>query len=171
MLFRLLTLLPVFLLAFAAYPAAHAQEAVPGFRSTELPLPRYVSIRSDKAYARAGPALRYPIKWIYKRDGLPVEIVQEFDNWRKIRDFEGEEGWVHMSLLSGERTALVMGDALVSMREGFSQNARLVARIEPMVVASLEKCSEGWCRIEAGGYRGWVQRNSLWGIYENEELN
>lgn len=169
--FRVLTVLAVVVLGLSAATVTHAEEPVQGFRSTDLPLPRYVSLRSDKVYARAGPALRYPIKWIYKRNGLPVEIVQEFDNWRKVRDYEGEEGWVHTSLLSGERTALVWGDALVPMREGFSNNARLIARVEPMVVAALDKCSENWCRIETGGYRGWVERNFLWGIYEDEDLN
>lgn len=149
-----------------------AQAAIPGFAAEGRPVPRYVSLRSDKVYVRAGPAMRYPIKWIYKRAGMPVEIVQEFDNWRKVRGIDGEEGWVHQSMLSGERTVLIrkVQDDLVPMREGFSAGARMTARLEPMVVASIDKCAGDWCRVEAGGYRGWVQRNFLWGIYDSEEF-
>ncbi len=150
---------------------AVAEDSVPGFRSTDLPLPRFVSLRSDKVYVRTGPALRYPIKWVYKREEMPVEIVQEFDSWRKITDFEGEAGWIHQSLLSGERTVLIQSDDLVPLREGFSSESRMMARLEPDVVAIVDKCISEWCRIEAEGYRGWVQRNFLWGIYEDEELN
>jgi len=150
-----------------------AEEVVAGgFRDTELPLPRFVSLRSDKVYVRAGPALRYPIKWIYKRENLPVEIIQEFESWRKVKGFDGDEGWIHKSLLSGERTVLVKeSDDLIPMREGFSHEARMIARLEPSVVARVDKCSQAWCLIRAGGYHGWVERNLLWGIYEDEELN
>ena len=152
--------------------AESAEEPVQGFRSTELPLPRFVSLRSDKVYVRTGPALRYPIKWIYKRDSMPVEIVQEFENWRKVKGFDGEQGWIHQSLLSGERSVIITGASeLIPMREGFNDKARLVAQLEPQVIASLDKCSGDWCRVETGGYRGWVARNFLWGIYEDEELN
>lgn len=144
---------------------------VQNLRATDLPLPRYVTIRSDKAYVRSGPALRYPIKWVYKRKGFPVEIVQEFDHWRKIRDFDGEEGWVHKSLMSGERSVIIMGEDLVEMREGFSQDARLVAKLEPNVIASLEKCIDDWCYLAVEGYSGWVERNLLWGIYAREKLD
>lgn len=175
---RLLTILLVLGLGLF-FPAAviaadpdPKEEAVQGFRTTDLPLPRFVSLRSDKVYVRAGPALRYPIKWIYKRANMPVEIIQEFDNWRKIKGFDGEEGWIHQSLLSGERTVLIKEAAdLVPLREGFSSQARMIARIEPQVVANIDQCAGEWCRIETGGYRGWVQRNFLWGIYEDEELN
>lgn len=141
-------------------------------RSTELPLPRYVSLRSDMVYVRAGPDYRYPIKWIFRREGMPVEIVQEFDHWRKVRGIDGDDGWVHQSMLSGERTVLIKSEQdPVPMREGVDKNARMIARLEPLVVAGVEKCDDQWCRIEASGYRGWVQRNFLWGIYESEELN
>lgn len=173
MTFRFLKILLLLVcLGLFAPAASHAEEAVQGFRVTDLPLPRFVSLRSDKVYVRAGPALRYPIKWIYKRDAMPVEIVQEFENWRKVKGVDDEAGWIHQSLLSGERTVLIKkAEDLVPMREGFSRDARMVARLEPQVVAGLDKCSGHWCRIEAGGYRGWVEKNFLWGIYEDENLN
>lgn len=148
-----------------------AQDSLQGFRTTNLPLPRYVSLTSDKVYVRTGPALRYPIKWVYKRENLPVEIIQEFDVWRKVRDYEGEEGWIHQSLLSGERTVLIDSIGIVPMREGFSHDSDMVARLEPMVVASLDKCTDDWCHLESHGYKGWVERKYIWGIYGDEELN
>lgn len=158
-------------------PHSRADEPVEGFRSDSgMPLPRFVSLRSDKVYVRAGPALRYPIRWIYKRTGMPVEIIQEFEGWRKVNGFDGEEGWIHESLLSGERMVLVRTpdtdpEGLVPMREGSNKDSRMIARIEPMVVAGVEKCEDEWCRIKTDGYRGWVERNFLWGIYPDEDLN
>lgn len=163
-----------FALPAAATQAQEAASAAQGAAKTGesgLPIPRFVSLDSDKVYVRAGPALRYPIRWVYKRKGLPVEIIQEFESWRKIRDFEGEEGWIHTSLLSGKRTVLFTGDDLVPLREGFSANARVVAKIEPRVVAGLSKCIDDWCRVEKDGYKGWVERKSLWGIYDDENLD
>ncbi len=174
--FRGLLILALLLCAgFLAPPPARAEEMPKpsgNFRSTDLPLPRYVSLRSDMVYVRAGPDLRYPIKWIFRREGMPVEIVQEFEHWRKIKAIDGGEGWVHQSMLSGERKVLIKSESdPVPLREGFTKNARMIARIEPMVVAGVDKCDSGWCRIEASGYRGWVERNFLWGIYDDEELN
>lgn len=151
--------------------AQGAADPVPSFRDTNLKLPRWAALQGEKTYVRAGPGLRYPIKWIFRKRSLPVEIVQEFDSWRKIRDWEGGEGWVHQSLLTGARTAMVRGDMLVPLRDGPDTERRMIARMEPMVVASIERCTPGWCRVQADGFRGWVQRNFLWGIYEDEELN
>lgn len=167
----------VAVLMFLAPHVAMAQddqpsgEIVKGFRTTDLPLPRYVSLRSEKTYVRTGPALRYPIKWVYKQKGLPVEIIQEFDAWRKVRDYEGDTGWIHQSLLTGKRTVLVNNAEPIAVREGFNEDAKMVARFEPLVIAHLEKCTEGWCEISAEGYEGWSKRKYLWGIYDSEELD
>lgn len=164
---RVFIFILMLLLSFPAF----AEEPVKGFRDTDLPLPRFVSLKSDRVYVRAGPAMRYPIKWVYKRGGAPVEIVQEFEAWRKIRDVEGEEGWVHQTLLSGSRAALVQGEDIVLMRDKPDEKARLVARLEPEVVARIEKCDKDWCKLDAAGFRGWVERKSIWGIYDKEVLN
>lgn len=166
-----LLLLSIFMMLFVPLAALAQDEEIQGFRTTDLPLPRYVSLRSEKTYVRTGPALRYPIKWVYKQENLPVEIIQEFDAWRKVKDFEGDVGWIHQSLLSGERSVLIDHVEPVSMREGFSHDATLVARLEPTVVAQLETCVEEWCRVETHGYNGWIERKYLWGIYESEELD
>lgn len=168
---RLFTIILLALIALSA--PANAEETINGsaIKTSGMPLPRFVSLKSDKVYVRTGPSVRYPIRWIYQKSDIPVEIVEEFDVWRKIRDSEGEGGWVSQTLLSGERTALVKGEDLAPVREDDSEDARMVARLEPGVVARIEQCEPAWCRVSAGGFKGWISRNSLWGIYENEELN
>jgi SH3-like domain-containing protein len=156
-----------------ATSAAPATAAINGsaIKTSGLPLPRFVSLKSDKVYVRTGPSVRYPIRWIYQKADLPVEIVEEFDTWRKIRDSQGEGGWVSQTLLSGERTALVKGADLAPVREDPAAESRMLARFESGVIANIDQCEAAWCRVSAGGYKGWIERNSLWGIYENEELN
>lgn len=167
-----LLILPGLVPAFGGVAFAQAEtQAVPSFRDTNLRLPRWASLQGEKTYVRAGPGLKYPIKWIFKKQALPVEIVQEFDSWRKIRDYEGDEGWVHQTLLTGARSVMVRADGLVSMREAERADARLVARVEPAVVARVERCTPAWCKVSVDGFRGWIERNSLWGIYEEEILN
>lgn len=140
-------------------------------KGTGLPLPRFVSISSDKAYVRSGPAPRYPVKWIYKKSGLPVEVTQEFDVWRKIKDINGDEGWINRALLSDRRYIIVKADSAIDMRERAGEDARVMARLEPGVIASLSKCDQRWCSVTSGGFSGWVERKFLWGIYAREEIN
>ena len=141
------------------------------FNSSGLPIPRFVSLRSDKVFVRTGPALRYPIKWVFVRAGMPIEIVQEFDTWRKIRDIEGEEGWIHQSLLSGRRNAIITAeDGLVLYRKT-SIEAKPVALLEKGVQVSLEECLADWCRVDAGDFSGWAEKKSLYGVYDTEELD
>ena len=150
---------------------AKAETIPPELQGSGLPLPRFVSIASDKAFVRSGPAPRYPIKWIYKKEGFPVEIIQEFDVWRKVRDVDGDEGWINKALLSDKRFVIIRNDEPIDMREGMGMDARAMARLEPGVIARLKKCDEGWCNISAGGFDGWVQRKILWGIYAQEEIH
>ena len=140
------------------------------FHTSGLPLPRFVSLNKDKVFVRTGPALRYPIKWAFRKKGLPVEITQEFDTWRKIRDSEGEEGWIHQSLLSGRRTALVTEETGAYLLRRLSAGARPTALLEPGVIVSLNKCQENWCHGQVDGFKGWIERKSIWGIYAVEEL-
>lgn len=154
-------------------PSSYAQTELgtPSFRATNLPLPRFVSLSADEVNVRTGPALRYPIRWVFKKNGLPVEIVQEFDHWRKIRDRDGDEGWVHKSLLSSKRGVIVVADGLVDMRSRKMGEGRMVARLEPGLIIRVDECEKYWCRLEKDGYRGWVERKFVWGIYEHEFLN
>lgn len=147
-----------------------AEDVPPEMRGSGLPLPRFVSISSEKAYVRSGPAPRYPIKWVYKKDGLPVEIIQEFDVWRKVRDNAGDEGWINKALLSDRRSVIIRGDQIVDMREDAAASSRVMAQLEPGVIARLQKCDSGWCRLSVGGFEGWVERKALWGVYPQETI-
>ena len=82
-----------------------SQKESKAFRSTEYPLPRFVSLRSDEVYVRTGPGQKYPVQWIFRKKDVPVEIILEYDVWRKVKDYDGHEGWVHKTLLSGKRTS------------------------------------------------------------------
>jgi SH3-like domain-containing protein len=131
-----------------------------------LPVPRFVSLRFDAAAGRAGPSEEHPISWMYQRAGLPVQVVAETPDWRRVRDPGGEEVWMHRRLLSGRRAvrALEASDMLARPEV----EAALVARIEPGALLWLERCRAGWCRLEADGQRGWAQAAGFWGVYANE---
>ncbi len=141
------------------------------FRSTPYPLPRFVSLRSDEVFVRTGPGPRYPVKWIFKKEGLPVEIILEFENWRKIRDYEGQTGWVHHSLLSGRRTGLVRADDAAELYKKPDTTAPKLALFEPNAAIALEDCRSQWCKVQGEGYSGWMQRKFIWGIYEDEIID
>ena len=160
----------VLMAAFAGMAAARADAtgAVSG-----LPLPRYVSLKADKVNMHIGPAKHYETKWVYQRAGLPVEITAEFENWRRIRDWEGAEGWVYHSLLSGRRTAMVTSkhkDELVPLFAAAEDQTQVVARLQPGVSASVRKCTGKWCQIAGSGFDGWIAQERLWGVYPNEKV-
>ena len=136
-------------------------------KETGLPVPRFVSMNSSKVNVRAGPGTRYPIKWVFQRKTLPVQIIAESDTWRKIRDFEGIEGWVHQRMLSGRRRAVVTG-AIQQLKREPQETAKTVALLEPGVILRLEKCSGAWCLVEGGSYEGWIGRQSIWGVDAND---
>jgi len=128
---------------------------------------RFVSLRSDEVNVRVGPGVRYPIKWKFRQKLIPVEIVQEYDTWRKIRDWEGAEGWVHRAMLSNRRSIIVTGRT-VTVRRRSSDEAPAVARLGRGMVAELGKCTPAWCRVEVDGYEGWIRREGFWGLRKNE---
>jgi SH3-like domain-containing protein len=136
-------------------------------RSTGLPLPRFVSLGADRVNVRFGPGTQYPINWVFARKGLPVEITEEFDTWRKIRDYDGDEGWIHSSLLSSRRTIMVSGDVR-DLRRTPGVDSRVVLRAEHGVIGDLFDCEENWCRVEIEGRRGWLQRSEFWGTRPGE---
>lgn len=138
-----------------------------------LPVPRFVSLKSDHVNVRGGPTKDNDVAWIYTRSGLPVEITAEFENWRRIRDSEGAEGWVYHSLLSGRRTAVVTSkskDELTPLYDHADPGSAVEARLEAGVVASVRKCSGNWCRISGSGFDGWIEQERLWGVYPDEKI-
>lgn len=148
---------------------------------TRLPLPRYVSLKTDRVNLREGPSTSHSTRWVYQRAGLPVEIIAEFSNWRRIRDSEGADGWVWHSLLSGRRTAMVAPwDAqdrkVIDLYDRPEDSAAIIARVQSGVVGSLATCSREWCRIavrsgERGEITGFVPQEQLWGVYPDETLD
>lgn len=136
-------------------------------RTTGLPLPRFVSLGADRVNVRFGPGTQYPVNWVFARKGLPVEIIEEFDTWRKVRDYDGDEGWIHASLLSSRRTIMVTGEVR-DLRRTPELDARVVLRAEAGVIGTLFDCEEDWCRIEIEGRRGWLQRSEFWGTRPGE---
>ena len=134
-----------------------------------LPIPRFVSLNSDKVNVRAGPGDRYPITWQFVRRGLPVEVTAEFEYWRRVRDQDGSEGWVHKNLLSGRRYALIAGGVRTLYAEA-SRGAEIVLQAEAGVQGRVLSCKDAWCRLEIGGRRGWLPRAQLWGVYGNETV-
>ncbi|MBO6717804.1 MAG: hypothetical protein JJ913_07605 [Rhizobiaceae bacterium] len=140
-----------------------------------LPLPRFVSLKASRVNLRIGPGLNYPIDWMYLKSGLPMEIIQEFDNWRRVRDADGTEGWINQSLLSGKRTAIVAPwqrgkTARLVLRASAEDEARIVAELEPGVVGTIQICNGEWCEMNFGSARGWVRQTTIWGAYPGETI-
>jgi SH3-like domain-containing protein len=138
---------------------------------TNLPLPRFVSMRAEAANARRGPSLDQRVDWEFVRRGMPLEVTAEYGNWRKVRDAEGKGGWVHHKLISGVRTALVLGPTSVPLKAGTDPDSAVRAMAEPGVIGRLESCRDGWCEIDADGVGGWVPQGVLWGVRPGEVLD
>ncbi len=138
-----------------------------------LPVPRFVSLKSDRVNVRAGPTKDQAVGWVYTRAGLPMEITAEFENWRRVRDWEGAEGWVYHSLLSGRRTGVVVTkvkDELVPLYEKPDAHSALAAKLQAGVLGSVKRCDGTWCRLVGDGFDGWIEQERLWGVYPGEKL-
>jgi SH3-like domain-containing protein len=163
-------------LAPAAGPSAQTESSTAPLGPSGLPLPRFVSIKAEKVNVRSGPTLKNDVNWVYVRVGLPVEIIAEYDNWRRIRDWEGGEGWVQHSLLSGRRTALVSApakavDDFVPLHASADVKSAVTARVQAGVLAAVKRCSGAWCRITGEGFDGWIEQQRLWGVYPGEKVD
>ena len=155
-------------LAFAVAGAAPAQEPPAELGpETNLPLPRYVSLRAGEVNVRRGPGLEYRIDWVFRRSGLPVRVVDEYGNWRRITDSDDAGGWVYHALLTGRRMALVTAPE-VTFRAEPDAAAAPTARAEQGVVAHLLQCRAEWCEVEAEGSEGWVPKGTIWGVGADE---
>lgn len=170
----------VFALAFAllfmlASVPACAQDAVRAPGLSGLPVPRFASLKPDEVNVRKGPGQDHAVAWVYRRAGLPVEIIAEYDVWRQVRDSEGATGWIYARMLSGRRTVLVApwvkdGRQTYSLYADESATSTVVARLQPGVLGDVLSCGREWCRLAAGGLKGWLQREHLWGLYPAETL-
>ncbi|MEN3929672.1 SH3 domain-containing protein [Microvirga sp. W0021] len=158
---------------------SHAQETG-GRKGTGLPVPRYVSLKTDRVNLREGPSKDHRTAWVFQRAGLPVEIIAEYENWRRIRDSEGTEGWVLHSLLSGRRTALVLPwsknkNEQIPLVSDRNERSEVVARMQPNVIVNVKKCDGTWCRVavpipNARDNDGYILQEKLWGVYPGEKV-
>jgi len=134
---------------------------------TNLPMPRYVSLKANEANVRRGPSRSHRIDWVFQRRDMPLRVVSEFGHWRRVIDRDGMGGWVHYSLLSGNRTVIVDENLLVLRRQP-DDTALDVAKLERGVIADLGECGADWCRLRAGGFRGWVRKTAIFGVGADE---
>lgn len=125
--------------------------------------PYWASIEEPEARMRTGPSTEFPVKWVYKRQNLPVKVVAVHSVWRKVEDPDGDQGWMHVRLLSPKRTAVVVGSSVGSLREAPEDTARIAWRVEPGVVGRIDECDKGWCRFENAGRYGYIETDQLWG--------
>ena len=148
---------------------------------TGLPLPRFVSLKSDRVQVRQGPGTDHKILWVFNRVGLPVEVLEEHENWRQVRDQDGSVGWVAHALLSARRTGVIMAWATGEQRtsgaakpvplfDEDSTSARQLALLEPGVICGIRRCDGRWCQISVGDFRGYVEQVKLWGVYPGETI-
>ena len=168
---RSLLVLLTFLTAFGG---ALAGWTVPGVAQSTaqpsgLPVPRMVSIKASEANVRTGPGVDYPIRWVYQRLDMPVQVIAEFDKWRKIRDWEGDEGWVHFALLSSRRTVIVTRPE-TTLRRLAADASPAVARLAMGMVARVDLCEVDWCLVTVQGYDGWLRREDVWGVEPGETI-
>ena len=158
-------------MAASAAGSARAQEITGSVSG--LPIPRFVSLKPSDTPMREGPSKDHRIKWLFKKEGVPVEIIAEFENWRRVRDSEGDDGWVFHSRLSGRRTAQInpkLKEPSIALHSRDNDGASVVARLEPGVIGSVEQCTGRWCRISGDGFEGWIQQERLWGVYPGERV-
>lgn len=152
---------------------ARADDPVNTGSVTKLPIPRYVSLKPSDTPMREGPSKEHRIKWVFKREGLPVEVVGEHEQWRRIRDSESTEGWVFHGRLSNRRTVVVRAGKDKPEQNLFRDDrdsGAIVARLQPGVIANIENCSTNWCRVSVEGYAGYLKKDAVWGVYADERV-
>jgi SH3-like domain-containing protein len=159
--------------------AAQVAPGNPPAGASGLPVPRFVSLKADRVNLRQGPGTEYPTAWVFRRAGLPVEVIKEFETWRQVRDSEGTTGWVASTMLSGRRTAVVLpweirpgkiAPPLTALRSDDSEGAAAIAELEAGVLASIISCDGRWCRVSIDGFRGYIEQAKLWGAYQGEVI-
>ena len=171
---RLFPIILAIIASIISITSSNTMAQTTGTGASGLPVPRFVSLKSQNVNMRIGPGKQYQIDWKFVKKGLPIEIIQEYENWRKVRDPEGSEGWILHSLLSGKRTVIVnpgeigKSSGIVPMYATASREGQLVGRLEAGVVANILTCTEDWCEVTAGELKGHVEKKKLWGVYPDE---
>ena len=155
------------MLTFSPVPVLASEAKTEIGSVTKLPVPRYVSLRSSKINVRRGPGLDYRKDWVFRRTGWPVQVVDEYGDWRRIVDKDDVGGWVFHAMLTGRRTVLITGDT-VFFRKTPRVTAAATVEVERGVIARLRECKAEWCELEKDGYRGWVPKADFWGVDDGE---
>lgn len=135
----------------------------------KLPVPRFVSIKSNEVNARSGPTTKAAIEWVFVKKGEPVEITAEYEQWRQVRDIDGEGGWIHSSVLSGRRSVIIIGDKEIELTKNANPQSKVIAILMPKLRCNLKKCKEQFCQITCKNYTGWVTKKNIWGVYDNQD--
>jgi len=133
------------------------------------PVPRYVTLAKDTVNVRTGPGRKYPITWVYKRKGLPLKIVNEYENWRKFIDSEGSSGWIWGPLLSSRRTGLITAKNQILLKQP-KEDSDVALKAEAGVIGQIIECKAGWCRLNFNGIKGWLRQDQIWGVFAEETL-
>jgi SH3-like domain-containing protein len=139
-----------------------------------LPIPRFVSLKAEKVNVRKGPSSDHPVAWVFQSKGLPVEIIAEFETWRRVRDSEGAEGWILQNMLAGKRTVTVAPwrkDQYTALHNAAAPNSAIIANLSPGAMGEIKSCDGNWCDVTLGGYKGYVEESMLWGAYPGEVVN
>ena len=171
--FGLFLLLPAVILPLGlptGNDMAQAQEAKLTVRGSGLPVPRYVTLKFDEANLRAGPGREYPVLWQYRKAGLPLLVDAEFGIWRKVIDHDGTAGWMHGSVLSPRRMALVQKN-MAKIHASPDATSNVIALAERLALMELQSCPKAWCRVANKDVRGWIKRQAIWGLLETESLD
>jgi SH3-like domain-containing protein len=154
----------------AIITATSAQENRLSIRGTGLDIPRFVTLKSNLVNMRSGPGKEYPVKWQYHRKGLPLKVIGEFDVWREVMDHDNTTGWMHVSTLSIKRMALIT-ETTVKIHRSDDENSRILAVAEKGIIAELEHCRKDWCKIKTPNLSGWLYRQAIWGLLDDEPFN
>ena len=166
---------PLLLAMAALLPLTAAAQQVDATKGsvTKLPIPRFVSLKPSDTPMREGPSKEHRIKWVFKREGLPVEVIGEHEQWRRVRDSESTDGWVYFGRLSNRRTVIVTAGKDRKERDLLSRDSEqgtVVARLQPGVIANVESCTPGWCKVAVEGFEGYLRKDALWGVYADERV-
>lgn len=159
---------------FARFAAAFALAALlltPALAQRPRQTPYFASVASGQAMMRTGPGRNYPGVWLYVRADLPIRVVEVYQNWRRIEDPDGARGWMMVSLLSDQRTAIVRGNQPQPMHEAPNSASAIRFRAAPGVVGRISRCAEGWCRFDVRGRSGFIRTDMIWGVARNEEID
>ncbi len=166
-LFCVMALVLVF--GITAIGDAEAQEARNAIKGTGHPLPRFMTLKSNKVFMRTGPSLQHPPIYIYQRRGMPMKVLREFYVWREVVDIDGTRGWIHATNLLLKRRGMIIG-ADAKIMAAARTNAPIIAQAEKGVVVALLACEGAWCRITHSDLRGWIERRHLWGVFDDEDF-